>query len=63
MENSGGMRVVAEADNGVDALRKIREITCDVVLLDISMSGMSGIDVLKQIRVTNTKLSLPILSN
>ena len=49
VEGSGEMRVVAEADSGIDALRKIREIECDVVLLDISMPDMSGIDVLKQI--------------
>lgn len=63
VENSGEMRVVAEADNGVDALRKIRKISCDVVLLDISMPGMSGIDVLKQIHAANPELPVLILSS
>jgi two-component system invasion response regulator UvrY len=62
VEESGEMRVVAEADNGIDALRKIREIACDVVLLDISMPDMSGIDVLKQIHAERPQLPILILS-
>jgi two-component system invasion response regulator UvrY len=62
VEESGEMRVVAEAGNGIDALRKIREIPCDVVLLDISMPDMSGIDVLKQIHAERPLLPILILS-
>jgi DNA-binding NarL/FixJ family response regulator len=62
VEKSGEMRVVAEADCGIDALRKIREIECDVVLLDISMPDMSGIDVLKQIHAERPQLPILILS-
>lgn len=62
IEESGEMRVVAEADSGIDALRKIREIECDVVLLDISMPDMSGIDVLKQVHAESPQLPILILS-
>jgi two-component system invasion response regulator UvrY len=62
IEKSGEMLVVAEADCGIDALRKIREIECDVVLLDISMPDMSGIDVLKQIHAERPLLPVLILS-
>ncbi len=62
VEESGEMRVVAEADCGINALRKIREIECDVVLLDISMPDMSGIDVLKQIHAEKPQLPILILS-
>jgi DNA-binding NarL/FixJ family response regulator len=62
IEEGGEMRVVAEADCGIDALRKIREIECDVVLLDISMPDMSGIDVLKQIHAEMPQLPILILS-
>jgi two-component system, NarL family, invasion response regulator UvrY len=62
IEKSGEMLVVAEADCGIDALRKIREIECDVVLLDISMPDMSGIDVLKQIHAERPQLPILILS-
>ncbi len=62
IEKSGEMRVVAEADCGSDALRKIREIECDAVLLDISLPDMSGIDVLKQIHAEKPQLPILILS-
>jgi two-component system invasion response regulator UvrY len=62
IEDSGEMRVVAESVSGVDALRKIRDVACDVVLLDISMPDMSGIDVLKQIHVEKPQLPILILS-
>jgi DNA-binding NarL/FixJ family response regulator len=62
IEKSGEMCVVAEADRGVDALRKLREIECDVVLLDVSMPDMSGVDVLKQIHAERPHLPVLILS-
>jgi len=62
IEENGEMRVVAEAANGADALYKMREIACDVVLLDISMPGKSGIEVLKQIREEKPKLPVLMLS-
>lgn len=62
IEESGQMRVVAEAGSGVDALRKIRAGECDVVILDISMPDMSGTDVLKQIHAERPQLPILILS-
>lgn len=62
VEESGEMQVVAEAANGADALYKMREVPCDVVLLDISMPGKSGIEVLKQIREEKPRLPVLILS-
>jgi two-component system, NarL family, invasion response regulator UvrY len=62
VEENGEMHVVAEADSGISALHKIREIECDVVLLDISMPDMSGIDVLKQIHAEQPQLPILILS-
>jgi two-component system invasion response regulator UvrY len=62
IEENGEMLVVAEAGTGIDALRKIRETECDVVLLDISMPDMSGIDVLKQIHAEKPQLPILILS-
>lgn len=62
IEKSGEMRVVAEADCGIATLRKLREIECDVVLLDVSMPDMSGVDVLKQIHAERPHLPVLILS-
>ena len=46
-----GVEVVAEAGDGSEALRQIEKFLPDVVLLDITMPGMSGFEVLKQINV------------
>jgi two-component system, NarL family, invasion response regulator UvrY len=53
------MTVAGEADNGFDALSKIRAEHWDVVLLDMAMPGKSGIDLLKQIK--SEKPALPVL--
>lgn len=43
------LRVVAEAVNGYDGLRQVRQSQPDVVLMDISMPGVDGIGVTQQI--------------
>ncbi len=62
-ENTPGMNVVAEQHNGMEALCWLGHNECEVVLLDISMPGTNGIDVLKQIREEKPKLPVIILSN
>ena len=62
LEESHEMKVVAEHDNGIDALNWLRTNNCDVVLLDISMPGKSGIDVLKQLHHEKPKLPVLIIS-
>ena len=45
-----GFEVVAEADNGVTALEKYREFQPDLVLLDITMPEVNGIQALRNIK-------------
>jgi two-component system, NarL family, invasion response regulator UvrY len=56
------IRIADEAINGHEALRKVAEIPFDIVLLDISLPGMSGFDVLKQMRVHYPDLKIIILT-
>lgn len=56
------MAVAGEAESGAEALKKIREEEWDVVLLDVSMPGRNGIDVLKQIMSENRGIRVLILS-
>lgn len=56
------MVVAGEADNGLDALKKVREEEWDVVVLDMSMPGKSGIELVKQIKSEKPKLPILILS-
>jgi len=45
------LRVVAIADNGIEAVEKAVELTPDVVFLDIKMPGKSGLDVAETVAV------------
>lgn len=47
---SGNIDVVGEADNGAAALRLVEETSPDVVLMDIKMAGMDGIEATRQIK-------------
>jgi DNA-binding NarL/FixJ family response regulator len=44
-----GVQVVGEADNGSDAIRDVRELAPDVVVMDLNMPGMSGVEATRQI--------------
>lgn len=57
-----GVDVAAEAKNGQEVLEKIRSNKYDIVLLDISMPGMSGLEVLKQLKIEKPKLPVLVLS-
>ena len=59
IEESPDMVVVDEAEDGSDALAKARTGEYDVVLLDISMPGKDGLEVLRQLR--NDRSSVPAL--
>ena len=45
-----GIEVVAEAENGEEAVRKTEEFTPDVVLMDVRMPRVNGIEAARQIR-------------
>ncbi len=44
-----GVEVVGECDNGSDALRAVREFAPDVVVMDLNMPGISGVEATRQI--------------
>ena len=45
-----GFDVVGEAENGAKALEKYKEVSPDLVIMDITMPEVNGIDALKNIR-------------
>ncbi len=59
---SSAFVVAGEAGNGQEILEKIRGADFDLVILDISMPGKDGIDVLKQIKQMKPHLHVLILS-
>ena len=62
LEKNDGMKIVAEHDNGIDALNWVRDHDCDIALIDISMPGMNGIDLLKQLREEKPKVPVLVIS-
>ncbi|MBI3578128.1 MAG: response regulator transcription factor [Ignavibacteriales bacterium] len=56
------MAVLGEAENGNDVLAQIRQKKWDIVILDMTMPGKSGFDVLKDIRAERPTLPVLILS-
>jgi two-component system invasion response regulator UvrY len=54
--------VVGEAGDAGEVLEKAREVQCDVVILDISMPGRDGMEVLKQLRQLDPHRHVLILS-
>lgn len=57
-----GYSVVGEASDSREVLEKIRRLAVDVVVLDISMPGRDGIDVLKQLKRIKPQLHVLVLS-
>ena len=56
------MQVVGEAENAREAIRIIREIACDAVVLDITLPDGSGLDVLIQLKSERPTLPVLIMS-
>jgi DNA-binding NarL/FixJ family response regulator len=62
LEEMGDIQVVGEADNGEDAIKLIRLLKPNVLVLDISMPHVDGIQMLKEIRIFPSKPRVVILS-
>ena len=62
VEESGEMVVIAEASDGNEAIKQVRETLPDVAVVDISMPGMDGLEVLNQLRSYCPELPILILT-
>ena len=62
LADSPDIEVAAEATNGSEAIAQLRKERCDVLVLDLTMPGRNGIELIKQIRSDFPRLPLLILS-
>jgi DNA-binding NarL/FixJ family response regulator len=62
LEGIDDIEVIGEAVDGHDTLEKARTFTFDVLLMDLSMPGRSGVDLIRQIRDDFPKLPILILT-
>lgn len=57
LERTGGVDVLAQGSNGIEAVELVREHQPDVVFLDVQMPGLDGFAVLK--KLLDRKVKLP----
>lgn len=62
LESRGDIKVVAEATDGLDAVKKAKEFNADVIVMDVSMPNMNGIEATGRILEENKKVKIVILS-
>lgn len=62
LELEGGITVVGQASNGPEAIRLAKQLQPDVVLLDINMPGMNGVEVAKVLREQQPDLGILVLT-
>lgn len=54
--------VVGEAGDGTGVMQRVRELNCDVLVLDLSMPGRSGTELIRQVRAERPNLRILVLS-
>ncbi len=58
-----GVEIVGIAENGQIALEKTRQLVPDLLILDLKMPKMSGINVLREIRKEDKKIKIMVLTS
>jgi DNA-binding NarL/FixJ family response regulator len=59
---AGDFDVAGEAGDGQAVLERVRTLDFDVLLLDMSMPGKSGVELIKQVKAEKPKLRILVLS-
>ncbi|HEV8260124.1 MAG TPA: response regulator transcription factor [Burkholderiales bacterium] len=62
LAGTADMEVAAEAAGGDEALALVKANDYDVVMVDMSMPGLSGMDLIKRLRIEKPKLRILVLS-
>lgn len=62
LEIEGDIKIIGQARDGIECLSLLEEVTPDVLLLDINMPNMNGLEVLDIIKKTDSKVKVLILT-
>ncbi len=62
VEESNDIEVIAEAENGRDAIRMVQERGPDVAVIDISMPGLDGLEVVGRLKIDYPSLPVIVLT-
>ena len=62
LEFDGSIEVIEEASNGIECLEKLKDCCPDILLLDINMPDMNGIEVLEEIKKSKNPIKVLMLT-
>ena len=62
IERDSSIQVVAEAGDGIEALELVRSTRPDVLILDIEMPRLAGVDAIRQIVAAHPSIKIIVLS-
>src|SRR5271166_5595139 len=62
LQSNGQMKVVAEAKDGIEALHMVRTLQPDILLLDLAMPKMPGMDALRELTSETTTTRIIVLT-
>ncbi len=62
LHQHGAFEIVAEATNGVEALEKVKSVACDLLIVDLAMPRLGGIEIITEIRRKNKRIRILVLS-
>lgn len=62
LHNTAAIEVVGEAANGAEVIAKAGELTPDVILMDLKMPGVNGIEATRRIHETDSTIGVLVLT-
>jgi len=62
LETTGDIKVIAEADSGEEAIKSFQEHNPDVIVMDITMPGIGGMEAIERILAKETGTKVLVLS-